>query len=100
MEQQNSQPNQTESQNAAGTTPSPVATALRRENPEWVTEVIEALGETTIIVPREYIAHVCAVLKTAPDFQFNFLVDLCGLDRVLVVEPRFEVIYHLSCVTT
>ena len=97
MEQQNSQPNQTESQvrNAAGTTPSPVATALRRENPEWVTEVIEALGETTIIVPREYIADICALLKTAPDFQFNFLADLCGFDRGPEEEPRFEVNYHL-----
>src|SRR5207237_7896429 len=101
MEQQNSQPNQTESQvrNAAGTTPSPVATALRREDPEWVTEVIEALGETTIIVPREYIADICALLKTAPDFQFNFLADLCGFDRGPEEEPRFEVNYHLFSTT-
>ena len=97
MEQPNSQSNQTESQesNAAGTTPSPVAAALQRENPEWVREVIEALGETTIIVPREHIANICALLKTAPGFQFNFLADLCGFDRGPEEEPRFEVNYHL-----
>jgi len=97
MEQPNSQSNQTESQesNAAGTTPSPVATALRRENPEWVREILEALGETTIIVPREHIANICALLRTAPDFQFNFLADLCGFDRGPEEEPRFEVNYHL-----
>ena len=97
MEQPNSQSNQTESQesNAAGPTPSPVAAALQRENPEWVREVIEALGETTIIVPREHIANICAVLKTAPDLQFNFLADLCGFDRGPEEEPRFEVNYHL-----
>lgn len=97
MEQPNSQSNQTESQesNAAGITPSPVAAALQRENPEWVREVSEALGETTIIVPREYIANICALLKTAPDLQFNFLADICGFDRGPEEEPRFEVNYHL-----
>jgi NADH-quinone oxidoreductase subunit C len=97
MEQPNSQSNQTESQesNAAGTTPSPVAAALQRENPEWVREVIEALGETTLIVPREYIANICALLKTAPGLQFNFLADICGFDRGPEEEPRFEVNYHL-----
>ena len=97
MEQPNSQSNQTKSQesNPAGTTPSPVAAALQRENPEWVREVIEALGETTIIVPREHIANICALLKTAPDLQFNFLADICGFDRGPEEEPRFEVNYHL-----
>ena len=101
MEQQNAQPNQTESKvrNAAGTTPSPVATALQRENQDWVSEVIQALGETTIIVPREYIADVCALLKTAPDLHFDFLADLCGFDRGPEEEPRFEVIYHLFSTT-
>jgi len=97
MEQPNSQSNQTESQdlNAAGTAPSPIATALQRESPEWVREVTAALGETTIIVPREHITGICAFLKTAPDFQFNFLADLCGFDRGPEEEPRFEVNYHL-----
>src|SRR3977135_2306896 len=78
-----------------GSTPSPVAAALQREHPEWIDEVIEALGETTIIVSREYIVAVCAFLKTAPGFEFNFLADLCGFDRGPEEEPRFEVNYHL-----
>ena len=68
---------------------------MQRENPEWVSEIIEALGETTIVVPREYIADVCALLKTAPALQFNFLADICGFDRGPEEEPRFEVNYHL-----
>src|SRR5437764_15029499 len=97
MEQPNSKSTHAESQesNPAGTTPSPVAAALQRENPEWVREVIEALDETTIIVPREHLANICALLKTAPDFQFNFLADVCGFDRGPEEEPRFEVNYHL-----
>src|SRR2546423_15587720 len=98
MDQQNPQSTQTENQfdsNATGTAPSPVAAALQRENAKWVDEVIPALGETTIIVPRESIVDVCAFLKTAPEFQFNFLADLCGFDRGPQEDPRFEVNYHL-----
>jgi len=39
-------------------TPSHIVTALQREHPEWVTEIIEALGETTMVVPREHIVAV------------------------------------------
>jgi NADH-quinone oxidoreductase subunit C len=79
----------------AGLTPSPLAAALQREHPEWISEVIEALGETTIIVPREHIVAACAFLKIAPGFELNFLADLCGFDRGPEEEPRFEVNYHL-----
>jgi NADH-quinone oxidoreductase subunit C len=77
------------------TTPSPLVAALRRQNPAWVVEVIEAFGETTVIVPREYIAAVCSFLKTAPELEFNLLADICGVDRGPEEEPRFEVNYHL-----
>ena len=78
---------------------SPMVAALRGMNKEWVAEVIEAYGETTIIVPREYIVAACSYLKTAPEFAFNFLSDLCGADRGPEEEPRFEVNYHLFSTT-
>jgi NADH-quinone oxidoreductase subunit C len=102
MEQQNPQPNVTDNQtdiNPADSTPSPVATALQREHPEYLTEVVAALGEITIIVPREQIASACHYLKSAPDLEFNFLADLCGFDRGPESEPRFEVNYHLFSTT-
>jgi len=102
MEQQNPQTTEPANEldsNQAGASPSPVAEALRREHAEWAGEVIEALGETTIVVPREHILPVCAFLKAAPDFQFNFLADLCGFDRGPEEEPRFEVNYHLFSTT-
>ena len=82
-----------------GSTPSPVAAALQREHPEWIGAVTEALGETTIVVPREHIHAACAFLKTAPGLQFNFLADLCGFDRGPEEDPRFEVNYHLFSTT-
>jgi NADH-quinone oxidoreductase subunit C len=81
-------------------TPSPLAAALQRAHPEWVTEVIEALGETTVVVPREHIVEACSFLKLTAGLQFDFLADLCGFDRGPEEEPRFEVNYHLFSTNT
>src|SRR5437660_704491 len=102
MEQQNPQASSPENNSnspEACTTPSPIAAALQRESSAWVAEVIEALDETTIVVPREHIVEVCAFVKTAPGMEFNFLSDLCGFDRGPEEEPRFEVNYHLFSTT-
>jgi NADH-quinone oxidoreductase subunit C len=66
---------------------------LKAENAGWVEDVKDALGEVTIIVPREAIADVCLFLKTT--HGFDMLADLCGADRGPEEDPRFEVNYHL-----
>ncbi|MCU0240121.1 MAG: NADH-quinone oxidoreductase subunit C [Pyrinomonadaceae bacterium] len=66
---------------------------LKEENSAWVTDVKDSLGEVTVTVPREEIVDVCWVLKTKHDF--DMLADLCGADRGLEEDPRFEVNYHL-----
>jgi NADH-quinone oxidoreductase subunit C len=80
-------------------TPSHLLAALQREQPAWITEIIEAHSECTGIVPREHIVAVCSQLKISPDCRFNFLADLCGVDRGVEEEPRFEVNYHLFSTT-
>ena len=75
--------------------PADLITSLRGEHGGWVTEVIEAFGELTLVVPREHIATVSAHLKAAPGFEFDMLADLVGADRGPEEEPRFEVNYHL-----
>src|SRR5258705_7000536 len=102
MEEPKAQANDLENQsnsNQEGKTPSLFAAALQREHPEWVAGVTEALGETTIIVPREHIVAVCTFLKSEPGLEMNFLSDLCGFDRGPEEEPRFEVNYHLFSTT-
>jgi NADH-quinone oxidoreductase subunit C len=79
--------------------PSPLVTALQHEHTEWFGEVVEAFGEVTVVVPREKIVEICRFLKTAPGLEFNFLSDLCGVDRGPEEEPRFEVNYHLFSTT-
>jgi NADH-quinone oxidoreductase subunit C len=77
----------------------PLVETLRQEHGAWVSEAVRAFGEITVIVPREQIVAVCSFLKSAPDFQFNLLADLCGADRGPEEEPRFEVNYHLFSTT-
>ncbi len=66
---------------------------LKEENSAWVADVKDALGEVTITVPPESIVDVCWVLKTK--HGFDLLADLCGADRGVEEDPRFEVNYHL-----
>ncbi len=80
-------------------TPSLIAAAFQREHPEWIAEIVEALGETTITVAREHLVAPCEFLQQPPSFEFNFLADLCGCDRGPEEEPRFEVNYHLFSTT-
>lgn len=80
-------------------TPSQLVAALQREHPEWISEVVEAHLECTAVVPREQIVAVCTFLKSSPSGRFDFLADLCGVDRGVESEPRFEVNYHLFSTT-
>jgi NADH-quinone oxidoreductase subunit C len=66
---------------------------LKEENSAWVADVKDALGEVTVTVPRKSIVDVCWVLKTT--HGFDMLADLCGADRGVEEDPRFEVNYHL-----
>lgn len=78
---------------------SPLVSALRAAHPECVGEVIQAFGETTVVVPREHIAAACRFYKTTPGLEFNLLADICGADRGPEDDPRFEVNYHLFSTT-
>ncbi len=68
-------------------------TKLKAENAAWITDVREAFGEVTVIVPGESVVDACRFLRDA--HGFDMLADLCGCDRGPEEEPRFEVNYHL-----
>ncbi len=80
-------------------TPSLLVKELQHEHPDWITQIIEAHGEVTAVVPREQLEAVCSHLKSDPSTQFDFLSDVCGVDRGPEEEPRFEVNYHLFSTT-
>ncbi|HKO44308.1 MAG TPA: NADH-quinone oxidoreductase subunit C [Pyrinomonadaceae bacterium] len=72
---------------------------LQQTHPDWITEIIEAYGEVTAIVSRTHLVEVCSYLKTSSEGAFNFLSDICGADRGVEEEPRFEVNYHLFSIS-
>ena len=78
---------------------SPLLAALQDSHGDALVEVIQAFGEITIIVPRERIVELCDYLKRTPNFEFNLLADICGVDRGPEEDPRFEVNYHLFSTT-
>jgi len=67
--------------------------SLRTENASWIDDVIDTLGEVSIVVPRDSIVEVCRTLKDK--HGFDLLADLCGADRGPEEDPRFVVNYHL-----
>ena len=78
---------------------SQLISALQETHGGAVSEVIQAFGEITLVVPRERIVELCSYLKTAGEFGFNMLADICGVDRGPEEDPRFEVNYHLFSTT-
>ncbi|MDH3493456.1 MAG: NADH-quinone oxidoreductase subunit C [Acidobacteriota bacterium] len=67
--------------------------ALKTADQSWVSSVADALGEVTVLTPREHVRAVCEFLRD--NHGFDMLADLCGCDRGPEEDPRFEVNYHL-----
>jgi NADH-quinone oxidoreductase subunit C len=72
---------------------------IRKKLPEAVLGTANFRGETTLQIRPEDILPVCRFLRDEPALAFDFLVDLCGVDR-LPREPRFEAVYHLRSLKT
>jgi len=73
----------------------PAIKKIEQAFPGVIKKVISALGETGIVIDKNYIKKVCRFLKQDEDLSFNHLSDLCGVDYLGKKEPRFEVVYQL-----
>jgi NADH-quinone oxidoreductase subunit C len=71
-----------------------VAQHLRTWNSKAVAEVLEFRGETTIVVPREFLRGAAERCREDAALDFNLLTDATCVDR-FPHEPRFELNYHL-----
>ena len=67
---------------------------LRQQFKESVLAVDEFVGDVTITVKKEDIARVCTFLRDDPEFRFDSLRDVLGIDHYRP-EHRFEVVYNL-----
>lgn len=64
---------------------------------------VVSLNELTIEVAEESLHEVCLALRDEPEFAFDTLIDICGIDYLEYGEGshakgRFAVVYHLLSV--
>lgn len=71
-----------------------IAELIKKRFPEAITDSTIYRDELTLVVKKEHIAEVAGFLKAHEELDFNFLSDLCGVDRV-GTDGFFEVVYHL-----
>jgi NADH-quinone oxidoreductase subunit C len=68
--------------------------ALRVRFGAAIGEVTVFRGETNLTADRDCIVSLCKALRDEEALAFDFLSDLCGVDR-FPASPRFLVVYHL-----
>jgi NADH-quinone oxidoreductase subunit C len=74
-----------------------IDTLKQRFGPELLTAE-SSHGDEVITVGRDAALSVLRALRDESGFEFNFLIDLTGVDWP-VREPRFEVVYNLKSVS-
>ncbi len=55
---------------------------------EYILDIVEYRGDITIEVPRSRILEVLRALKESDGLQFNFLVDIVGVDNSALYEKK------------
>ena len=75
--------------------PKDIAGLIKDRYPTEVRDIKEYRGQVSVIVSRDRIKEMLTFLHSAPELDFDYLVDLCGVDYLGRKEPRFEVVYHL-----
>ncbi|MBE9504244.1 MAG: NADH-quinone oxidoreductase subunit C [Proteobacteria bacterium] len=53
--------------------------------------------DDTVVIQKERLKDLCTFLKNDQELDFDYLLDVCGVDY-LPDEPRFEVVYHMSSI--
>jgi NADH-quinone oxidoreductase subunit C len=77
-----------------------LAAALPATFGDALQSITVALGEITVVVPAAKLMATLRDLRDRPDFRFDLLVDVCGVDYSAYGEgawegPRFAAVYHL-----
>lgn len=71
------------------------ASLIRTKFGDTIEEIIEAIGEVTIIAKREGLVELMTYLRDEPSLRFHYLSDIGGVDLGEFASPRFAVAYQL-----
>jgi NADH-quinone oxidoreductase subunit C/D len=73
----------------------PTVRALKAEHPQAVLQVSDFRGDLAITIRPDDLLLVAQTLKIHPELQYDMLMDLCGMDDLLLGrKPRFRCVYH------
>lgn len=56
----------------------------------YLEEAKIAYGELTLQVKKEHLHEVCLILKEDPDFDFDMLIDVCGVDYLFYGKDEWQ----------
>lgn len=69
---------------------------IKKKFPEAVTDVKTFRNELTVCIEMDSIGKVARYLRDDGEMAFDFLSDLCGVDKTRLDNSNsFEVVYHL-----
>jgi len=75
------------------------ASLIRTKFADTIEEIIEAIGEITLVAKREGLVELMMFLRDEPSLKFNYLSDIGGVDLGEFASPRFAVAYQLYSLT-
>lgn len=58
-------------------------------------ESLEFRGQVSVLLKKQRSKEILKWLREDTSLDFNYLVDICGVDYLNKKNPRFEVVYHL-----
>lgn len=67
-----------------------LAAAIREKLADHGCELIDEVGELTLVVPAERLLDVCWTLRDDAAFRFEQLIDLCGVDYSAYGQSEWE----------
>ena len=81
-----------------------LTTVLQASLGDLLVSANTALGELTVVVKAENLLAVAEKLRDSPEFKFEQLIDLCGMDYSHYGDGawegrRFAVVYHLLSIS-
>ncbi|MBF0338191.1 MAG: NADH-quinone oxidoreductase subunit C [Nitrospirae bacterium] len=78
--------------------PAEIAAELKERFADEVVHISKFRGQVGVYLKRTRIVDIARYLHDAPQYSFDYLKDLCGVDYMDIKVPRFEVVYHLYSV--
>jgi NADH-quinone oxidoreductase subunit C/D len=78
----------------------PTVRALKSEHPNAILKVTDFRGDLSVTIKADDLLLVAQTLKIHPELQYDMLLDICGMDDILLGRsPRFRCIYHFYSTT-